>query len=283
MTDILNEILDENLPKLADIYKKHVNWAPHVLSLVHTGIRWRKSQKYRHCIKFLSVGDSWEKDGTVVVLMEFGCYDIFVFTLDEECTNLRQGLIQTNLLNFSTTNGSFFCVHEKHVCTLLQIAEDKNIKLSYAIAPYIMLALPPEKEISINYPSGVYVKKIDASLANQINSFWLYSSPGSDLKYLYSLLEMNGGFGVFLEGTNEIVAWILKHCLGHIGMLHTKEEYRKNGYAILITKFLAEEIRKDGSCPFATIYSDNVASIRMFEKIGFQTIGTCAYLNFKNK
>jgi hypothetical protein len=36
--DILREIADETLPALAELYKKHVGWAPHVLSLIHMGI-----------------------------------------------------------------------------------------------------------------------------------------------------------------------------------------------------------------------------------------------------
>lgn len=148
-----------------------------------------------------------------------------------------------------------------------------------------MFTLLPEKHVSIECPpSGVHVKKINEKFADQINSYWSYSSLGSDRNYLAMLLELNGGFGVFLgDNNNEMAAWIVKHCLGHIGMLQTKEEHTHKGYGRLVTQFLIEEIRREGHYPFATIHSNNIASIRMFEKLGFCKIGTCAYLNFGNK
>jgi predicted GNAT family acetyltransferase len=114
--------------------------------------------------------------------------------------------------------------------------------------------------------------------AAQIDSVWPYKYRGSQ-DYIASLIESNGGYGVFLKNGDEMVAWAVKHCLGHIGMVQTRENEKKKGYGLLVTKALAKEIVEEGQRPFATIYAQNKASICMFEKLGFQKIGNCYFIN----
>jgi hypothetical protein len=277
--DILREIADETLPALAELYKKHVGWAPHVLSLIHMGIRWKRSAKYRDCISFTSPNDSWERDGTIVVLFTNYCYNIFVFTLDEKCTNLREGLSRTNFIDYKNPQATFFCVHEKHVSTVMTIFEEKELNVDKTEAPYLMYALAAGKsEFSNEHPTGVYLRELDVESAAQIDSVWPYKYRGSQ-DYIASLIESNGGYGVFLKNGDEMVAWAVKHCLGHIGMVQTRENEKKKGYGLLVTKALAKEIVEEGQRPFATIYAQNKASICMFEKLGFQKIGNCYFIN----
>ena len=68
--DTLCEIPDENLPALATLYEKHVVWAPHVLSLIHTGMRLKNTNKFRDSVSFLSVNEMWREDGTIIVIMK---------------------------------------------------------------------------------------------------------------------------------------------------------------------------------------------------------------------
>ena len=69
MSDILVEIPNSQLPELAALYESRASWAPHMSTLVHTGIKWKRSDKYKDSITFLSPRNSWEEDGTLIVLV----------------------------------------------------------------------------------------------------------------------------------------------------------------------------------------------------------------------
>ncbi|XP_063905081.1 uncharacterized protein LOC135124140 [Zophobas morio] len=277
--DTLCEIPDENLPALATLYEKHVVWAPHVLSLIHTGMRLKNTNKFRDSVSFLSVNEMWREDGTIIVIMKFHCYNIFVFTLDDHCVTLRQALLTTD---FTNPQAVFFCVHEKHLPTVEQVAKERNLRLSKAPLPYLIFALNPSKAtFALDCPPDVYVKKLDPTLSDKINSVWPHKYPGSE-NYVSGLIEMNGGYGVFLRSSNEMVAWVVKHCFGHIGVLQTDEKHKKKGYGSLVTRALALEILDEGHWPFGTVYPDNAGSIKLFEKLGFERIGFASYMDIIN-
>lgn len=65
-TDILVEIPDDCLNKLANLYEEKAPWAPHLVSFIHTAMKWKKSGKYRNAVKIFSPMDSWETDGTII-------------------------------------------------------------------------------------------------------------------------------------------------------------------------------------------------------------------------
>lgn len=69
--DILVEIPNENLPQLALLYRK-IDWAPHIFTLIKTGIFWKQSncKKYSDCITFLSIGETYTENGTIVVILK---------------------------------------------------------------------------------------------------------------------------------------------------------------------------------------------------------------------
>jgi hypothetical protein len=93
------------------------------------------------------------------------------------------------------------------------------------------------------------LKELNVESAAQIDSVWPYKYPGSQ-DYIASLIESNGGYGVFLKNGDEMVAWAVKHCLGHIGMVQTRENEKKKRYGLLVTKALAKEIVEEGQRPF---------------------------------
>ncbi|RZC34221.1 CKS, FR47, and/or Acetyltransf 1 domain containing protein [Asbolus verrucosus] len=262
------------------------------------GIKWKRSKKYRNRVSFMSPNSSWERDGTIIVLLKVSrcshhlnvksqshffqchCYLIFVFTLDENCTNLYKGLTETSLIGYKSENTTFFCVHKKHIPTVIRVVDNKNLKISQSEVPYLMYAASPEEvgKFAITCPPDVHVKKLDPSLGEQINSVWPHKFPGSE-GFVSDLIEINGGYGLFLKGSDEPVAWVLKHCFGQVGMLQTDDNHKRKGYASLVLKALAKEMGGEGLWPFGTVLADNSASVGMFQRLGFRNVGTFAYIN----
>ena len=63
--------------------------------------------------------------------------------------------------------------------------------------------------------------------------------------------------------------------------LQTHEDYRKHGLGSLVTKALAKWVAELGHDPYTTIFDDNIASQRLFEKIGFKAKGRVYCLQIK--
>lgn len=125
--------------------------------------------------------------------------------------------------------------------------------------------------------SDVYIKKLEPIAAKQINAVWPHRFVDSD-KYLGGFIDVNGGYGVFLKSTNEMVAWVIKHAWGHLAMLQTEEEHKRKGYASLVIKALSKEIGEEGHWPIATVLLQNEKATNTFKKLGFSNIGICHFV-----
>lgn len=73
-TDILQEISDECLPLLRDLYENQQTTAPQVYSLLNTGISWKKKKPNSNYLTFFSVNGDWLKTGTFILLMQVPLY-----------------------------------------------------------------------------------------------------------------------------------------------------------------------------------------------------------------
>ncbi|XP_008190613.1 uncharacterized protein LOC663674 isoform X2 [Tribolium castaneum] len=281
--DILSEIPDDQLPQLANLYEEKAPWAPYMVSFIHMAMKWKKSGKYRNALKIFSPNNSWKTDGTIIARLILNVnQDITVFTLDDQCTNLYQGLTETSLLNYNNIRTIFYGVHERHAHVILKYLQEKKIK--FVNIPCYFYCTSPEqaKKFTIECPSDVYLKKLEPSAGQQVDTIWPHRFLGSD-QYLSNFIEANGGYGLFLKSTNEMVAWVLKHAWGHLAMLQTEEAHKRKGYASLVTKALSKEIAEEGHWPLGTILLENKNSISMFEKLGFSSIGVCNFFGMDTR
>ncbi|XP_044269901.1 uncharacterized protein LOC123014716 [Tribolium madens] len=243
-------------------------------------IKWKNSEKHRETLKLFSPNDSWKTDGTIIarIILVDDNQDIIVFTLDDQCTNLYQGLVETLLLNYNNIRTYFYGVHEKHVPSITTFLHQKNLAIDFNVPTYFYCISPEQaSKFTLECPPDVYLKKLEPCAGQQVDAAWPHRFPGSD-KYLTSFIEANGGYGLFLKSTHEMVAWVLKHVWDHLAKLQTEEAHKRKGYASLVTKALSKEISNEGHWPLGTILLENKKSISMFEKLGFSSIGICNFL-----
>ncbi|KAJ8963252.1 hypothetical protein NQ318_018718 [Aromia moschata] len=279
-TDILVDIPEDDLPKLAEMYEPHKEWAPHAYSIIKTGIEWR--QKGNNKLLFMSPNNCWKKDGTFFVLMQYYSIDIFVFTLDDSGENAYEAMLNTRRFNISYTDRLplLYSVHRKLHPVLMKAIKDRQGIIEIA-TPCYMYSISKEKamEFDIECPPDVYIKKLDPSHASTVNSVWPHRYSNSE-KFVAFLLTMNDGYGVFLKSNDELVSWIIVTMLGQLGLLQTKEAHKKKGYAALVTRQLSKKIAEKGFNVFGTVLVNNVASIRLFEKLGFRSLEKSVYTIF---
>jgi ribosomal protein S18 acetylase RimI-like enzyme len=190
--------------------------------------------------------------------------------------------METNRIKYDDRRTMFFAVHEKHMSAIQQFIKDKNL-VKDMDNPCFLYAIPPEqaRQFTVECPPEVFVRKLEPSAAQQVSAAWPHNFPGSD-SYLGKFIEANGGYGVFLKSNNEMVAWVLKHAFGHPAMLQTEEKHMKKGYGSLVTRVLSKEIAEEGHWPVCSVMLNNERSKRMFEKLGFRSIGTCVFISLKH-
>ncbi len=122
-------------------------------------------------------------------------------------------------------------------------------------------AREPENEV-------VPLKENDAKT---INEYWGLSSSNST-DYIKERIEKGPAYGIRKEG--ELVGWCLTHFITDetmmFGMLHIKEDWRREGFAKDITEVLCAEAEENDLVPAVQIFKDNEASLSLASDLGFE-------------
>lgn len=130
-------------------------------------------------------------------------------------------------------------------------------------------------------PDEVYLSNIRKEDIPFIDSRWPHRYPGS-VDFLTHTITMNGGLGLYLKESNQIVAWILRNQHNGIGVLQTIEEFRRRGFAGLLIKAMSKKMAKECGIDVHTcIVRENHASLKLFKTLGFQHIGNIRFVKMK--
>ena len=81
---------------------------------------------------------------------------------------------------------------------------------------------------------------------------------------------------VYVDG--ELACWLLIHDDNSMGIMYTKEAYRKKGYAVDVTLDLAAKIFQKGEIPFLQIVDSNIMSPGLAAKCKFEPCGKVNWL-----
>ncbi|KAL0271559.1 UNVERIFIED_CONTAM: hypothetical protein PYX00_008616 [Menopon gallinae] len=127
------------------------------------------------------------------------------------------------------------------------------------------------KRIPTRCPHEVYIGMLREEHADIINEVWPHRYDGS-VNFIRHFIRRNGGIGVFLKDTNEMVAWAIHTHYNGPGQLQTKITHRRKGYGELAliesSKFVADK----GLHVLAYVVDGNVPSHTLFNKLGFSPV-----------
>lgn len=110
------------------------------------------------------------------------------------------------------------------------------------------------------------VQSVQSSDAEIINYYYTYKDEIS-LDRIKADLEKRQSSAVYVNGN--IACWVLTHNDGSMGIMYTKKQYRKKGYAVDVTIDLTNKILKSGKVPFLQIAEENIMSPGLAKKCGF--------------
>lgn len=113
---------------------------------------------------------------------------------------------------------------------------------------------------------------LSVDYADIVNDYYTFKDEDSLFEIKESILNRVSKC-IFKEG--ELASWLLIHKDNSLGPMYTREEYRKEGYAIEITLSLIDEVLSQGKIPYLQVEKGNYASEKLAEKCGFRRYGNC--------
>ncbi len=116
---------------------------------------------------------------------------------------------------------------------------------------------------------GVYVKSLERCHAQTVYDYWPYKE-GTTMENVAKEIEELPSAGVFLTDNDKLVSWMMSHPPNGMSRLHTLQEYRRRGYAALVTRFLSKRVAQCGFVPFVNVDTENVVSRTFFENMTFK-------------
>lgn len=114
------------------------------------------------------------------------------------------------------------------------------------------------------------IQPIDIKDAAIVDKYYQYRNEWSIERIKRDIKERPSS-AVYVGG--DLACWVLVHEDNSMGIMYTREEYRRKGYAVDVTIDLASSIIKKGKIPFLQIVEGNNMSPGLANKCGFVECG----------
>jgi predicted GNAT family acetyltransferase len=105
--------------------------------------------------------------------------------------------------------------------------------------------------------------------AQTVYDYWPYNEV-TTMENVAKEIEELPSAGVFLTDNDKLVSWMMSHPPNGMSRLHTLQEYRRRGYAALVTRHLSKRVAQCGFVPFVNVDRENVVSRKFFENMTFK-------------
>jgi len=195
------------------------------------------------------------EDSPNIVLVRYEYFN-YIYTEDDELLDeMLEGLFKDNFYGFS---GVYRPLADK-IRKRYSLTWESRCALHYL----------PEENLDLNLIKNP-VKAIDLEDAKVVDDFYTYRYPGSIEKIKKDILNRPSS-AVYIN--NDIASWVLVHNDNSMGIMYTKEEYRKKGYAVDASIDLVSKIINQGKIPFLQIVASNTMSPALAAKCNFVSHG----------
>ncbi len=118
------------------------------------------------------------------------------------------------------------------------------------------------------------VRPLREADAETVNAFYEYKNDHS-LEDILRDIRQRPSSAVYDKG--EPVCWVLVHEDDSMGIMYTKEAYRRHGLAEVVTRDLTQRIIEVGKTPYLQIVDGNEKSHGLARKSGFEKVGDCVW------
>ncbi|KAM7340993.1 uncharacterized protein ACRADG_001121 isoform 3-T5 [Cochliomyia hominivorax] len=267
----LHELTGYNeLKELRDLYRN--NWPQYCVGFycLDNFLKWIKKNGN---IKNLKIYTSKSEKGLYVIIDR---YQLFLGSLNKDnCENLKEALMSLDWSKGFKVSSFLEC----HRPAVVSTVESKKLHLEYDSLT-LMYYMPNSeaKLLDISCPSGFIIKPLNSAIdAELINSLWPNRHEGS-LYLIKRLIDWNVNMGIYVESSNELVAWCLRLQGGFLGALQVKDNYKCLGLGTTVTRATSRYIADQGDDVMALVNEENKPSRAVFEKLNFKVTDRCYWL-----
>ncbi|EFX72028.1 hypothetical protein DAPPUDRAFT_308592 [Daphnia pulex] len=130
--------------------------------------------------------------------------------------------------------------HAPHPTISHFIASKQTMGHCYPCDQYV-LSRKNAVHLQIREMDGVYVKSLERCHAQTVYDYWPYNE-GTTVENVAKEIEELPSAGVFLTDNDKLMSWMMSHPPNGMSRLHTLQEYRRRGYAALVTRSLSKRV-----------------------------------------
>jgi len=128
---------------------------------------------------------------------------------------------------------------------------------------------------SVELMNGDYdVRAVAYADAAIVDKYYEFRNERS-IKAIQSDIKNRPSSAVYIDG--EPVCWVLVHEDNSMGIMYTREEYRRKGLAEVVSRDLVQRIIAKGGTPYLQIIGRNTKSPGLAKKCGFTVAGRCEW------
>uniref|UniRef100_A0A0P4VUW4 N-acetyltransferase domain-containing protein n=1 Tax=Rhodnius neglectus TaxID=72488 RepID=A0A0P4VUW4_9HEMI len=138
--------------------------------------------------------------------------------------------------------------------------------------------LPADEVIKfdVKVPEEMRLDKLEKEHAEKINSVWPFRTEDSE-KLIEMMMWVNFGRGLF-KSNGELVAWAFYWYYGALGVVHTVENERRQGYGKIVVQAVCKEMGLLGLDVHLNIAEGNTVSEAFFKDLGFKHAFNCIFV-----
>ncbi|XP_058122351.1 uncharacterized protein LOC131293172 [Anopheles ziemanni] len=200
-------------------------------------------------------------------------YKLYFYSLEDNNNTLIRAL---KLVDWDYSWKIYAC-HSKHWAAFCEVQEKHSIELQWkTITETRYMSKEQALLINIELPAGVRLGTVSAEHVPTINKIWPHMTIGTEFA-IKRLILWNESVALFDESSNELLAWCLQLMTGAHGVLQVPIEHSRKGYGTIIAKAMAKKLAKMGHNSYAYVTDTNEPSRALFDKIGFQNVGTMCW------
>ncbi|XP_017854354.1 uncharacterized protein LOC108607818 [Drosophila busckii] len=221
-------------------------------------------------IKCLSLDESWRKDGTFLIIGALGNKqkDVYFDTLSDNMDRLSQ------LLECFTIDPKDIMLfgYSKRVVPAAERYIRKFPNTPFTTIATVLYRASPDiiAGFSTDPPAGLELRRLAIEDAETVNALWPHRTEGS-VNFVKRLITHHLSVGAY-DANGRMVSWCLREPIGRVGMLQVQESQKRLGLGSLMVRYISKKIMEQGEEVLAAVVLENVASSKMFEKLGFKQI-----------
>lgn len=128
-------------------------------------------------------------------------------------------------------------------------------------------------------PEGYYLDSLKKYDVHIVDHFYTYRNKDSYLDITDDISNRPSSVIRLLDGTP--VSWVLIHSDNSLGIMYTREKYRKMNFGKIVSADLINKSLNEGYKPYIHIITDNENSIKLALAVGFKQISEVDWIGYE--